>query len=181
MYGAVHNPLPIPASPDTDAGEDNLIARACALPLPMQMQGHQGGSSQLTLSFQGEAYVFDSVSPERVRKILFFSSMLFFFFLHVWRVWFASVRHYLMLRSSVKFSSKMIFFFFYIVIRLRPLILLNDDVDQDGILCGLALTLLVAQLGPGATGNSHALSTPVASGRDSTDLYLFMTFTCRFD
>ncbi|XP_039116851.1 GATA transcription factor 19-like [Dioscorea cayenensis subsp. rotundata] len=70
MYGAVHNPLPIPASPDTDAGEDNLIARACALPLPMQMQGHQGGSSQLTLSFQGEAFVFDSVSPERVQAVL---------------------------------------------------------------------------------------------------------------
>ncbi|PKA52882.1 GATA transcription factor 24 [Apostasia shenzhenica] len=37
---------------------------------PQGMIAPHGGSNQLTLSFQGEVYVFDSVSPEKVRAVL---------------------------------------------------------------------------------------------------------------
>ncbi|KAJ0966483.1 hypothetical protein J5N97_023400 [Dioscorea zingiberensis] len=74
MYGPDEDSIAIAAhhlSPQIDAGsaEDDSIARACSFGVPMQVQGHQG-SNQLTLSFQGEAYIFDSVPPERVQAVL---------------------------------------------------------------------------------------------------------------
>ncbi|KAL3515473.1 hypothetical protein ACH5RR_022375 [Cinchona calisaya] len=39
-------------------------------PAPAAAAGGGGGSDQLTLSFQGEVYVFDSVSPEKVQAVL---------------------------------------------------------------------------------------------------------------
>lgn len=42
---------------------------------------HQPPSNQLTLSFQGDVYVFDGVPPERVSKnyLFYFLFILFFF------------------------------------------------------------------------------------------------------
>lgn len=50
---------------------------ASDMPPPGPSSG-DGGADQLTLSFQGEVYVFDSVSPEKVS--LFFPFSFFFFF-----------------------------------------------------------------------------------------------------
>ncbi|CAI9765402.1 unnamed protein product [Fraxinus pennsylvanica] len=46
-----------------DAGSSDMTSAVAPV-------GGEGGSDQLTLSFQGEVYVFDSVSPEKVQAVL---------------------------------------------------------------------------------------------------------------
>ncbi|RRT40053.1 hypothetical protein B296_00058747 [Ensete ventricosum] len=61
------------ASEIDDIGAATTAAEAEVAPsiegsAPLQSQPQPPGPNQLTLSFQGQVYIFDSVQPERVRK-----------------------------------------------------------------------------------------------------------------
>lgn len=56
------------------AGSNALYA--ADMPPPVPLASAEGGADQLTLSFQGEVFVFDSVSPEKV--VFLFINWLYF-------------------------------------------------------------------------------------------------------
>ncbi|GER55576.1 GATA transcription factor [Striga asiatica] len=65
-----HSPhaLAVVEAPMEASGPHGLYASDMAHPVPPA--AGEGGADQLTLSFQGEVYVFDSVTPEKVQAVL---------------------------------------------------------------------------------------------------------------
>ncbi|CAA0807373.1 GATA transcription factor 24 [Striga hermonthica] len=58
--------LPVAEAPMEASGPHGLYASAH----PVAPSAGEGGADQLSLSFQGEVYVFDSVTPEKVQAVL---------------------------------------------------------------------------------------------------------------
>ena len=57
-------------------GADEAPQESGSMPEALQLQA-PATSNQLTLSFQGDVYVFDSVQPEMVRNRFFLSLLVF--------------------------------------------------------------------------------------------------------